>query len=113
MRTLFVLRPHTILPIVVSLPPTSIQPLRKYLMRLVGNSVPYYGAVTRFGLERIQSGGFTWSVVVPSLARVLTDEELEASKRYSDAFRTGLNQTEVVREAGEAYQDGAAGGEDE
>jgi hypothetical protein len=107
MRSLFVLRPNTVLPIVVSLPPTSILPLRKYFMRLVGHSVPYYGAVTRLGLERVQSGGFTWSVAEPSLVRVLDEAELAASKAYSTAFQASLEPAGSSDAAGEAYLDGA------
>lgn len=54
---LFLLTPGDLLPIVVSLPPTSVGEASKYFLRLTRAGLPYHAVVTRLGLEQTQSGG--------------------------------------------------------
>lgn len=54
-RSLFLLRQEELLPAILTLPPTSLAPCRSYFMRLASRSVPYYGVITRFSLERVKN----------------------------------------------------------
>jgi hypothetical protein len=55
MRLIFVLRPQNLLPLVMVLPPTSIQPFKKYLQRLANNGIGYKKVVTTVGLKESQN----------------------------------------------------------
>lgn len=95
-RQLFLLQPGAVLPIVISLPPTSLAPFRKYMTNLSSKGLPYYGVTTRLGLKAEKSGANTYSVVVPERGEKLEPEERAAAKAYG----AGIKQT--VREAQEA-----------
>lgn len=81
-RQLYMIRPNAVLPLVVGLPVTSIPNLRKYFMRLAGESVPYYGVVSSLALERVERGGYRWSVVIPTSVARLSPEETDVAKAY-------------------------------
>jgi len=87
MRLLFVLPKSSIMPIVISLPPASIKGFRKYLMRLSSSDVPtvYNRVVTKFRLRR-EEKPMPHGVVVLTVARRLTDEEIHAMERYAETF---------------------------
>jgi len=57
-RLLFIARPESLLPLVLSLPPTSLANARKYFLnRLAGQQLVYYGVVTHIGLETAGGNG--------------------------------------------------------
>ena len=55
MKLIFLLKPDSLLPIVVVLPPTSLQPFKKYLMRLTSSATPYSRVETEIALEKDQN----------------------------------------------------------
>jgi len=88
MRLLLFLRQDTMLPMIVNLPPTSIQPAKKYFLRLVSNGYPYYGVTTQLRLEQAKSGGGKpYSVVAFDMGRDLKPEELEKVQLIGKAMR--------------------------
>lgn len=105
MRRLYVIRPNSILPIVVTLPPTSIQPVRKYFLRLASKGVPFYGVVTKLGLTPKSDGGLRWAEVNPGVVRQLDGEELVAAKQYSEGIRRTLDSTVVETTSNSAADD--------
>lgn len=89
-RLLFVVREGDFLPLVVSVPPTSLKGIGKYFMRLTSKSTPYYGVVTKLTLSKTKSdGGIEYSIIDAALERVLTPQETAAVKEYA----TGLKAT--------------------
>jgi hypothetical protein len=88
-RMLFMLRPETVLPVQVQLPVTSIPAIRKYFLRLSSNALPYYGLVTRLGLEQIKSA-FDYSRVVPEAGDRLSKEERAAAKAYGATIKAAM-----------------------
>jgi hypothetical protein len=52
MKLIFLLQPTSLLPIVVVLPPTSLQAFKKYLMRLTMSATPYSKVETEIALEK-------------------------------------------------------------
>lgn len=87
-RLLFVLREGDFLPVVVSLPPASIQPFKKYLMRLSSQGLPYSSVVTTFALEADKnSTGIQFSKAKLSAGAVLSSEEAAGIKDYADQIR--------------------------
>lgn len=72
MRQLFIVRENDILPLVLTLPPTSIKPAKQYFMRLASKGIKYTHAVTRITLEKAKSGeGITYSKAAFALVKQL------------------------------------------
>jgi len=95
-RQLFVLLPDDRLPRLLSVPPTSLKPVRQYFLRLASAGRPYHSVVTRFGLEVAQSsGGFRYSRIVPSVAATLPPEQAEFFAKMSRALAPALARVEA------------------
>lgn len=101
-RQLFLLQPGSVLPLVVSLPPTSLAPFRKYMTRLASKGIPYYGVVTRMSLRAEKSGANTYSVVEPSRGDLLSPEERAAAKQYGATIKNSVREAALAREAARA-----------
>lgn len=72
MRQLFIVRENDILPLVLTLPPTSIKSAKQYFMRLASKGIKYTHAVTRITLEKAKSGeGITYSKAAFALVKQL------------------------------------------
>ncbi len=99
MKFLFLIRETDILPILLVLPPTSIRPVERYLIRLTSQMVPYYGVVSRFTLESAQSSaGITYSRVVPSMVGKLNPEQMEKMKIITTSMRGAFDAVEISSE---------------
>ena len=95
-RLLFVMRKNNILPIVISVPPKSIAPVKQFFRRLASNDVPYHGCITSLALIVAQNKkGLRYSQIVPSLVAPLTPEEAAISRAYSTSIRGSLNQVSL------------------
>ena len=93
----FVLVPGSWLPTVLSVPPTSIKLVRRYLTRLAAKALPYYGVVTSFGLDSDKSAdGFKYSAVVPAVAKVLTGEERARARAFAQQFAPLVHTIELT-----------------
>lgn len=86
-RLLYLLRENSILPVLVALPPTSIQPLRKFMLRLASEGIPYYAVTTKLGLNRVSGEKFTYSVADPKLGKRLSPEVAAAAKEYGEKLK--------------------------
>lgn len=81
---LLILRPSSILPLLVTVPPTSIKGVRQFIMRMAGEALPYYGAAVELTLERDKNGqGISYSKIAPRLVRRLNPEERARIKAYA------------------------------
>ena len=88
MRMLLFLRQEDMLPMVLSLPPTSLQNAKKYFLRLVSNGLPYYGVVSQLRLDQEKNeGGKVYSKVSLAMGRQLETEELEKVQMIGKAMR--------------------------
>jgi len=102
-RFVFVLREGATLPTVISVPPTSLKPLKKWLFALANRGVPYFGAVTRFSLEKTKNAaGIEYAQVKPSTVRTLAPEEVELVKAFA------LQTRETFREYSEGAEEAAS-----
>lgn len=96
LRLVFLVREGNYLPLVLPLPPTSLQNARRYFLRLAGSGVPYYGVETRWTLEQAQnSGGIKYSRAVPSVSRRLAQEEAARIKAYRSEIRAALERISI------------------
>lgn len=80
----FLLGTQGFLPIVVTLPPMSLAPAKKYLLNLAGGGLRFNQVVTRLELEKVSGGGNPYSKVIPTLSGVLGEEEAAKAKAYAD-----------------------------
>ena len=81
-RQLFVLQPGELLPVVVSLSPTSIGEAHKFFMRMASSGVSYYGAVASIALKAQGTGQQAYAIIQPSVVRRLDDGERERIVAY-------------------------------
>lgn len=78
-RRIFLLLEGSAIPVIFSLPTTSLNDFSKYILRLVGRNKKSYQVVTKFTLKKEQNaGGITFSKVVLNTERDLTETELKS-----------------------------------
>lgn len=96
-RMIFMLLPGGILPIVVQAPSTSIQNIKKYLLRLTSSRVPHYGVYTSLGLEKTESSGkITYSRIVPRSLGQVPEDMLERVRGYVEGIKSLVSQVVTV-----------------
>jgi hypothetical protein len=99
MKRLFVLRPGSMLPLVVALPPSSIRPATRYLLRLAGVGLKYQAAVTRTTLEKTKnSEGIAYSVASFALAGKLDPGQAQAMEDYAQTMGPLLRRPVVAED---------------
>lgn len=102
-RQLFLLTPEDLLPIVVSLPPTSVGESKRYFLRLSRRGVPYYSVVSKIGLEQAQSNNnIKYSHATFSMAERLEGEQLSRITAYAEQMRPAFESIAVAAAAAEA-----------
>jgi hypothetical protein len=98
-RVLLILRPGNRLPIVLSVPPSSLKPVRNYLLRLSNKGTIFTDVTTTFGLIAEKSaGGIVYSQVLPRRGRDLTPAEGAALQEYVKAVIPAFEAVQVERE---------------
>jgi hypothetical protein len=106
-RLLFVFRPTDNIPTIVSLPPSSLQICRKFMIRLANSNKQYWSIVVKFELESTSNkSGIKYARLKISKVRDLTDEELSAFKSMRDTFMPALKQVSVASVAQDSPADG-------
>ena len=87
-RMLFLLRTTDLLPIVIQAPSTSIQPVKKYLLRLASQGMPYWSVVTRLTLEKgSNANGIAFSRISPRSGGPVPEEQREMLSEYLHAIK--------------------------
>lgn len=90
-RVLFVIREGGLLPIVFSMPPTSINTMRKYFLGLASKGIPYYQVETAFGLQKDRNdAGQDYSIVKPHLSRRMDEGVLKKIGEYIQALKPSM-----------------------
>lgn len=96
MRTLFILREGDILPLVLTLPPTSLKDARKYFLRLASKGVPYYGVITEFTLEKDKNeNSIVYSKVKLSMKGRLDADTVRQLKAFQESLKPALDEVKV------------------
>ena len=93
MRMLYLLRNGEMLPIQLSLPPTSIRPYGNFVnsaFLLRGRRV--CSGLVQIGLRKVSSNGFTYSVATFKKVRDFEGEELARVCAYADSFRDQIKE---------------------
>lgn len=75
-RRIFILRKNEALPVIFTIPTSSVGDFSKYIMRIVSKGKKSNQVVSRFSLKKVQNqGGITYSKVVINQVRELSPEE--------------------------------------
>lgn len=114
-RRIFLLRPKTFLPVMLTLPPTSIKNCKQYFTRVTNAGLPYWGVVTEIGLEKTKNAGgiayskatFRCGTVEEGRLATLTAEESAKVREYATALK------EVLKARGFTAEEFVVGGEAE
>ena len=87
-RMLFLLRPTDLLPIVIQAPSTSIQPIKKYFLRLGSQAREYWSVFSQLSLERASnSTGIAFSRISVKSTGPVPEEQEEMLRAYRDAIK--------------------------
>lgn len=99
LKQLFVIQPGDLLPVVVTLPPTSIRPAKKFLTRLASKGMVSCSVLVKFALEKTRNaGGIEYSRVVLSVAEQLTAEQTERFLQINATLQPYLDKVSVGAE---------------
>jgi hypothetical protein len=91
MRQLFILTDDSVIPIVLTLPPSSIAPAKQFMLRLVRAGMSIQQIVVRIELEKAQSrGGIEYSKVKFSKAADLDPEAYERIQKLAQQLGPSL-----------------------
>lgn len=87
-RRIFLLLENSAIPVIFSLPTTSLGDFSKFILRLRGKNKKSFQVVTKFTLKKEQNaGGITFSKVVLSTERDLSETELKCIVPMSESVK--------------------------
>ena len=93
---LFMLGAESVIPMVVKVPPSSIKPVRNFIMRTSGRGIPMHGMVVSLGLNKVKnSTGIAYFEIVPSFVRRLDAEETAKTKALRESLMPVLTGVRV------------------
>jgi hypothetical protein len=99
-RRLYLLREGEVLPVVLTVPSTSVGDYAKFVMRLLSKGQKTSSVVTKFSLKKAQSStGIAYSQVVYSVDRVLTSTELASIEKMSEQVKRLAGKVSVAEVA--------------
>lgn len=89
MRRIYILREGEVLPLLLTLPPTSLKPFADYMgPRVVAKNLRSFEVVTRISLKKVQNAnGINYSQAVFSLVGKLSPEQAKAMAEYSKQLK--------------------------
>lgn len=106
MRLLFLLRPESLLPLVMVLPPTSIKPMKKYLQRLTSAAIPYPKVETEIGLvEASNADGIKYSQATFKMLGKLDDASAKHVAAYAESMKGAFEAVELTADDAQGAAD--------
>lgn len=100
MHRLYLLREGNPVPILLTLPPSSLKGLRDYLgKKVVLKGLRSYQVITKITLKKEQSGdGITYSRAVFTAIGTLEGEKLEMAKQYAENIKASNQNVEITED---------------
>ena len=100
MRQLYILRSGEYLPILLSLPPTSLRPFNDFMnMAFITRRRPTWSAIVQISLKRVENGSSPYSVACFRKLENITGEQLAQVKQYAESFREQVRMMNQQRAA--------------
>ena len=94
---ILLLRPNSIIPVIVRVPVSSKLRFQQYMMRLTGGMLPLSGAVTKITLEKSSSkGGKPFAMYKFELAETLNENVAVTAKAFAQRFKEILSASDDV-----------------
>ena len=94
---LFLLRPNSIIPLLVRVPVTSKPRFLKYATRLLSTLTPISSVVTKITLEKATSKqGKPYALFNFQMANFLSPEEADRARNFGQQFMEIVNTTELA-----------------
>lgn len=98
-RRVFLVQPGEILPVLISIPPTNVNALSKFFLRLTSKNIPYYGVTVSLGLDRYTTrSGQTVSMIVPQVTGILDAERRAEVEVYKATIEAALSEIPMTAE---------------
>lgn len=98
MRMLYLLRSGEYMPLLISLPPTSIKPFKEFLNRaFVYRRRATYGSLVQISLKKENNGSNDYSVATFRLVRDFQGEELSQIRAYANGFKEQIKLINIQR----------------
>lgn len=98
MRDIYLLRSGEYMPLLISLPPTSIKPFKEFLNRaFVYRRRATYGSLIQIGLKKENNGSNDYSVATFRLLRDFEGEELAQIRAYANGFKEQIKAINIQR----------------
>lgn len=95
-KNLYFLRPGEKLPTLLRVPPTSLNAVKDYMLKLAKRSIPYYGVVTSISLVEESNDNYDFSKLELSVKEKLGPDEIEEMKEIVDQIKPVLEQDPPV-----------------
>lgn len=96
---LFVLQPGEVLPTVIPVPPTSLQNMKKFMLKLASKGVKYSHCILSFGLEEAKNKkGIAYSKIAPSVVSMLPDNAKAQIDNYIVSLRDSFSSVQVQQD---------------
>jgi hypothetical protein len=86
-RNIVMMLPGQIFPVLLTLPVSSIQPSRKYMLLLAQHGLAPYAVETTVTLEAQNRGGQRWSTAQFQVGRKLDSEEVAKAREMADIIK--------------------------
>lgn len=98
LHRIYILPPNEVLPLVISVPPTSLANLNSYMLRLTSKAKkPYWAVISKIKLEKATNAdGIAFSRAVFSRVGDVPQDKLVPLKQFIDEMRPLLRAIEVV-----------------
>jgi hypothetical protein len=111
MHRVYILREGEMLPLLLTLPPTSLKNISDYLgLRIVSKGLRSYGVVSKVSLKKAQNaGGINYSQAVFALAGKLAPAQVSAMAEYSQGIKV---LTRLLAVGADEYAQTAGGDDD-
>lgn len=98
MRQLYVLQSGEYVPILLSLPPTSLRNFNEFVNQVFMNRRrPTWASVVQIGLKRVENGANTYSVATFRKLYDIAGEQIPQVKAYAENFREQLKESIAQR----------------
>jgi hypothetical protein len=98
---LLMLRPDSIMPVIVRVPVSSKILFQRYMTRLIGKLIPIHGVITRITLTKaVSKGGQPYATYNFEVDRQLNPDEVAQVKSYAQGFKAIMTDESVeIKEA--------------
>jgi hypothetical protein len=97
MRALFILRPGSVLPTLVTIPPSSLGEAKKFLLRLANENLHFSSVTVKLTLlEEKNPDGIKYARVAFEVGSRLAGEDLERVQAYVNSIKPSLERVRAV-----------------